>query len=108
MKSILKIDVDNFGVPDEWVRVRAGAIRDLAKMFWPDCYMSSEWSKSRGMHIRIVVNEYYPPETICEYQYILGDDPFRSAKNLQRIKAGITNWNKLFTRRRPRISKCRA
>jgi len=99
-KCVLKIDIDNIKgkIPKDWMLAKAWhIIGDMQRIYGRDAvFFSREWSEHGGLHLRITIPENLGDEWIARLQYVLGDDPYRSMRNLQRIRHGLSRWNKFF------------
>jgi len=53
----------------------------------------------KGLRISILLDKALPDDAVLRMQFLLGDDRTRCRLNLERFKAGISDWNVLFRRK---------
>jgi len=100
--EIFKIDldtklIDEKGWKKSWVETRKIILKKLGFKFKK---MVMQKSSNRGYHIWLYVSskKKIDEEERVKIQWLLGDDEARSWLCLQRCRAGIITYNKLFSK----------
>jgi len=99
MKFILKIDQD-LKVPEEWIEKWKISRVALLKSLGIEVKEIITQESKRGYHhwIHCESKKELSDEEINMLQFLCGDDPGRVYINSLRIKRGVKNWNKLFSK----------
>jgi len=62
-------------------------------------------SKRKGYHVYVQITPPIHAELAWRLQFLLGDDSKRVSLNRARLRAGFSEWNKLFEGVRPRMTE---
>jgi hypothetical protein len=99
-RYVLKLDIDwrpDDGWIDEWKRARVLVLEKMYGYRVEHFYIAPS---QRGFHawIHIASKKRLSDEDINRLQFVLGDDATRCKINAEKIKNGLSDWNRLFSR----------
>ena len=93
---MLKIDKDCV-VDKNWIDNYVATILQITANYCLDVEtIKTCYSKKKGMHFYIKINDKIDAEVANMIQWLLGDDSKRVDFNRARIQSGLVEWNKLF------------
>jgi len=101
MKQVLKIDIDHRIDKWRWTRAYKKAVTNLLQGFGykVEDIIIKPSSSGRGVHIWIKIDGKKLTEMRkVMFQFLCCDDQTRVAINRWRVKRGVKNWNKLFSK----------
>ena len=97
--SVVKLDVD-WKPPkkwrEEWIETRKLILNHLGYKVVK--VVEEPSSSRRGSHYWLHLDKKVSDMTLVRLSYLLGDDETRTRINFLRVKRGIKNWNKLFSK----------
>ena len=104
-KISIKLDKDlviSLRLLGEWVRL---VVISICKAFGVTVQSVTVCpSQRKGFHVYIDVAPLIHAELAWRLQFDLGDDGRRCSLNRARLRAGFSEWNKLFESVRPRMT----